>query len=114
MIALCWTDFKLSVIIAIIFSLLVLFTMKKSPNFFLFLGKISFSMYLVHIPVQALFRRLIAAHVQDDLGRTLLILLTVLTIIGMSWLFYEFVEKPCVRLSKKIKYSIYLPILFEE
>ncbi len=104
MIGLCWTEYKPRVIIAIIFSLIVLFTLKKSPKFFLFLGKISFSLYLVHIPVETIFTNLIIPHVQDDMGRTILILLSIVPIIGISWLFYEFVEEPCIRLSKRIKY----------
>lgn len=104
-IVLCWTEFKPRVIIAIFFALAILFFMKKSPKFFLFLGKISFSMYLIHIPIGGGMSKLIIPHFQDDLSRTILILLTVIPIIGISWLFYEFVEAPCIRLSKRIKYK---------
>lgn len=103
--ALCYTEFPPRVIVAILFSLIVLFTMKRSPKFFLFLGKISFSMYLIHIPVETLFTKLIIPHFQDDLSRTILIFLAIIPILAVSWLFYEFVEEPCLRLSKRINYK---------
>ena len=103
--ALISTEFQPRAIIAIIFALIVLFTMKKSPRFFLFLGQISFSMYLIHIPIETFFTKLIIPHFQNDLHRTILIFLTLVPIVGFSWLFYEFIEKPCLRLSKKIKYN---------
>lgn len=102
--ALVWTEFQPRVIVAILFALAVLFMMKKSPSFFLFLGKISFSMYLIHIPVETFFTKLIIPHFQDDLSRKILIFLTLIPIVGVSWVFYEFVEEPCLRLSKRIKY----------
>jgi|TARA_B110000090_G_C13364795_1_gene439699 peptidoglycan/LPS O-acetylase OafA/YrhL len=103
-ILLCWTEFKPRVIVAILFALIILFLMKKSPKFFLFLGKISFSMYLVHVPIGGAIGKLIIPHFQDDGIRTILILLSMVPIIGISWLFYEFIEEPCIRLSKRIKY----------
>lgn len=98
------TEFQPRAIIAIIFALFVLFAMKRSPKVFLFLGKISFSMYLIHIPVETFFTKLIIPHFQSDVSRTILIFLTIIPIIGVSWLFYEFVEEPCLRLSKRIRY----------
>jgi peptidoglycan/LPS O-acetylase OafA/YrhL len=103
-IGLCFTEFKLGVILAILFATIVLFLMKKSPKIFLFLGKISFSMYLLHVPLGGGFSKLIIPHVKDDSTRTILILLSVIPIIVISWLFYKIVEEPCISLSKRIKY----------
>lgn len=102
---LCWKEYQIRMYIAIIFAFFVLLFLKRSSKFFLFLGKISFSMYLVHLPIGGALSKFIIPHFSDDLTRTVLTLLSVFPIIGVSWLFYEFIEEPCIRYSKRIKYK---------
>lgn len=77
-----------------------------SLKFFLFLGKISFAIYLIHIPVLMSFSCGIfillkkqGVHYLTDSFITFILSLAV--IIGLSYLFNRFIETPCNKLTKK-------------
>jgi peptidoglycan/LPS O-acetylase OafA/YrhL len=101
----CYIEFKWSENLAAVFALIVIATMKRVNLIFLFLGKISFSLYLVHVPLGGFFILFIKHHFQDDLSRTIMALLTVIPIILVSYVFYVLIEAPCIKLTKKIKYN---------
>tara|TARA_R110002051_G_scaffold313322_3_gene389315 strand:+ start:5713 stop:6759 length:1047 start_codon:yes stop_codon:yes gene_type:complete len=102
---LCFIEFKWSDILAVVFALVIIVTVKKAHPVFLFLGKISFSLYLVHVPLGGFFILFIKQHFQDDLTRTIMTFLCVIPIIFVSYIFYVLIEEPCIKWSKKIKYN---------
>ena len=102
---LCFPEFKWSDILAVIIALIVIATVKKVNPIFLFLGKISFSLYLIHVPLGGFFILFIKNHFQDDLTRTLMTFLSVIPIIFISYIFYVLIEEPCIKWSKKIRYN---------
>ena len=68
----------------------------------LFLGKISYAVYLLHIPVlfsltALLFVKLYGVLLQYNLAALLALLISLVVIVALSWLFYHFIEKRCVR-----------------
>lgn len=70
-----------------------------------FLGRISFSLYLVHVPVGGKILNILGRYTTEawQVWGALAIAL-VLTIIA-SWIFYKLVEYPSLLLSKKVSYS---------
>src|SRR5690606_29781201 len=89
---LCFIEFKWGDIIAVIFAIFVIVSVKKIHPAFLFLGKISFSLYLIHVPLGGFFILFIKNHFQDDLTRTLMTFLSVIPIIFISYIFYVLME----------------------
>jgi len=71
----------------------------------LFLGKISYSIYLLHIPIGMRIINLSDSLISNYHLKELIVFINLLFIIGISFLFYKFVEKPAVILSKKIIYK---------
>lgn len=69
------------------------------------LGAISYSIYLVHIPFGGRLLLLTQKFVGDELLKSLLILSYLLMTIFVAWLFYKFIEKPSMLLSKSISYK---------
>lgn len=68
----------------------------------LFLGKVSYAVYLIHIPVlfsltALLFVKLYGVLLQYNLAALLALLISLVVIVALSWLFYHFIEKRCVR-----------------
>jgi len=70
-----------------------------------FLGMISYSLYLVHIPFGGRLLMLTNMHVKSELIRSMLILGYLPLTIFAAWLFFLFFERPSVLLSKKISYK---------
>lgn len=69
-----------------------------------FLGKISYSIYLIHIPFGGRLLMLTQLYVHNELIKSLLILVYLLATILVAWLFFIAVEKPSLQLSKRIAY----------
>lgn len=70
---------------------------------FLFLGKISYSIYLVHIPILYslsawLLLKFMAGTRRYNLSAGLVFAITLPVILLTAWLFYRFIEKNCTRL----------------
>lgn len=86
-------------LIAIVFVLYI----KKSFKILLFLGKISYSLYLIHTPIGTDgFINFIQNYVTDDTYRIVLMFVSFPIIIFCAWLFYKLVEEPSLKYSKKI------------
>lgn len=67
-----------------------------------FLGRISYSLYLVHVPVGVPFQSLVGRLAENDLQRTLVVLGSVALCVLTAWLFYHLVERPSVDLARRI------------
>lgn len=79
------------------------FASKRLP--FQFLGMISYSLYLIHIPVGGKIVNLGSRFVTDYYLRLGLAVFAVGVCIAISYLFYRFIEEPAKRWSVKISYS---------
>ncbi len=79
---------------------------KKTNNIFLFLGKISFSLYLLHTPIGTDgIINFSQNFILDETGRTILMFSTIPLVLFFSWLFYKVVEEPALKFSKKIVFN---------
>ena len=74
---------------------------------FLYIGKISFSIFIIHLPVictisSFCFIKLINQGVEYILCMLATLVITVVTVLGLSSLYYSFIEKQCSKLSVHI------------
>ncbi|TAG57478.1 MAG: acyltransferase [Cytophagales bacterium] len=79
-------------------------TLNCSNSIFDFFAKISFSLYLIHVPIGGSLINLSTRFLNDELYRTFFVLFAIVFCVGFSVIFYQFFEKPFIALSKKIKY----------
>lgn len=70
-----------------------------------FLGKISYSLYLIHMPVGIPFERIAARFAETDLERIAAALLSTAFCVFAAWVFYLLVEQPSIRLARRISIS---------
>jgi len=70
-----------------------------------FLGNISYSLYLVHIPIGGRIINLTENFVQSTLIREIMVFVALAVSILAAWLFYKIIEKPAINWSKKVSYS---------
>jgi peptidoglycan/LPS O-acetylase OafA/YrhL len=71
-----------------------------------FLGTISYSLYLIHIPVGERILGLGLAHVHGGPARVLVLLVSLGLTLAAAWLFYLVVERPAQRWSSAIRYGV--------
>lgn len=72
-------------------------------SWLVFLGNISYSLYLLHVPIGGRVINLSKRLVLDTSGKFLVVLTAVIVSVVAAWIFYHFIEKPSHRLSKKIR-----------
>ncbi|UII81873.1 acyltransferase [Flagellimonas sp. CMM7] len=101
----CTTDYKWGDIAGVFFAVISIFLVRNPPKLFLFFGKISFSLYLIHVPLGGIMKLFIREHFESDFVRTLFTFLSILPIIAISYGFYKLIEEPSVIWSKKFRYS---------
>lgn len=78
---------------------------KKIHPVFVFLGSISYSLYLIHIPVGGRIINIAEVLFQSVYARQAAVLLAYAVCIGFAWLFYRFVEKRFKDASSAIGYN---------
>jgi len=69
------------------------------------LGAISFSLYLIHVPVGGRVVNLGRRFVETELGELLLSAVALLVCLVTAYLFYIVFERPSQRLAAKLKYK---------
>jgi len=69
-----------------------------------FLGDISYSLYLVHVPIGGRIINLSQRFVHGESGKILVLLLALSLSIAFAYLLFRFVEKPSQRLSASLSY----------
>lgn len=69
-----------------------------------FLGQISYSVYLVHIPIGGRIINLSETFFKDELIRSLMVFVAMAISIFAAWVFYVVIEKPAINWSKKLIY----------
>lgn len=72
----------------------------------IFFGNISYSLYLLHVPVGGRIINLSKRLPLDNFGKSLVIFVALLVSIFAAWLFYIVIEKPSHRLSRKIRLKL--------
>lgn len=69
-----------------------------------FFGQISFSLYLIHVPIGGRVINFLSRYVKTEVDFLLTLIIAFLITVGFSWLFNKIIEKPSQNLSRKIKY----------
>ncbi len=70
-----------------------------------FLGKISFSLYLIHVPVGGKILNILGRYAQSELQVWGAIIVALLVTIIASYIFYRLIEYPSHMLAKRISYK---------
>lgn len=88
--------------------LIILFNLNINFKFTNFLGKISYSLYITHwavgIIAEIALKRVISIH-DYPMGKIVMLFVYTGIAIAFAALFYKYVEKPAIHLSKKIKHA---------
>jgi peptidoglycan/LPS O-acetylase OafA/YrhL len=71
----------------------------------LFLGNISYSLYLLHTPIGGKILNYSKRFDVDEFSKALIVVLALSVSIAVSWVFYMLVEKPSHVWAKKIKFN---------
>ena len=80
-----------------------IYFIKKPKRILMFLGKISFSVYLLHTPIGTDgIINFCQNFIVDEVGRAFLMFATIPILIFLSWIFYICIEAPAINFSKKI------------
>ena len=99
-------QFYIDIVIVSALSLAYIFYMNRENAMLTFLGNISFSLYLIHIPSGGKVINYGLRFVRDDFQKYLLFLLALGASIFVAYVFYLLIEKPAMKLSKRIKYAV--------
>lgn len=71
-----------------------------------FLGNISYSLYLIHIPIGQRLIKIGIGYTHNLYTETLLLIVTFGLTVLCSYIFYKLIEKPSKKITSKFKYSI--------
>lgn len=83
--------------------LLIIEFVKKVPKAFLWLGTISYSLYLTHGMIITRFLAVLKK-IAPNINIGVALVLDFMVCILLAYLYYMIIEKPAIRLSRKIKY----------
>ncbi len=89
--------------------LIILLNQNLDFKFTNHLGKISYSLYIIHLPIgfiaEIVLKHILPIH-HSDSGKIIMLLIYTIISILFATLFYKFIEKPFLDYSKKVKASI--------
>ena len=94
----------IAAVTGILTALAIAFVRIEKIRIFHFLGAISYSLYLVHLPIGARFVNILKRFVTTDFEYLLVSLCGVLVSIVAAFLVYNYIEKPAQKWSSRIKY----------
>lgn len=75
-------------------------------NWLVFFGNISYSLYLLHVPIGGRVINISRRFVLGTSGKFLVIFIAMVVSVIAAYLFYLFIEKPSHRLSRKLKLKL--------
>ena len=81
-----------------------IFLVKNAPKPLLWLGKISYSLYLLHIPFGGRIINLSVNFVKAEWQRSVMVFVALGFCLVIAHFFYKLVERPFQKISKRIKY----------
>lgn len=85
-------------------TVLAILFIKSVPGPLKWMGKISYSLYLLHIPIGGRIINITEAKIQNQDIRIVVVFVALAVCLVCSHFFYKWVEKPFQRISKKISY----------
>jgi peptidoglycan/LPS O-acetylase OafA/YrhL len=91
-------------ITAVATALLLAFVRARVPQLLLFFGQISYSLFLLHIPIGAKVINLSLRFVHTTPGKLVVLATALAMSIGAAWLLYRYVERPAQKWSSAIRY----------
>jgi len=99
--------YELSAPISAIASICFILFIKTSWKPLIFIGDISYSLYLIHtiVGTDGLIN-FMQNYITDESERIWLMYISLPIVIGMAWVFYLIIEKPTKKISSSIKYEI--------
>jgi peptidoglycan/LPS O-acetylase OafA/YrhL len=101
----CFIRYNYAEILVLTLSITIVLT-KLRPTFWsTFFGDISYSLYLLHLPIGLRIINISQRFSDSVPVRYTMILLAVVVSIGVSFYYYKFIESPFKKISQKIKYS---------
>ena len=100
-----FVDQSLWMLIVVAGTLIIIRFQRVSWQCTFFLGSISYSIYLIHVPFGGRLLALVQMMVIDERLKSLFILCLIPITIVSAWVFYKLIEKPALNLSKKITYN---------
>lgn len=93
-------------LVGLMTSILIVFDLNLGKHkLAIWLGTISFSLYLVHVPIGGRVVNLGKRYVESQAGEVLLSLAALLVSLVAAYLFYLMIEKPSQGLAARLKYS---------
>lgn len=105
LLSVCLFESRVSFFVVLIAFLIVHFKPNLSFWGSAFLGSISYSLYLIHLPIGGRMVSLTALFTQNSYLKMIAVLLIMLICICTSYIYYLLVEKPSLNLAKKINYK---------
>jgi peptidoglycan/LPS O-acetylase OafA/YrhL len=86
--------------------LFILFYKGKTPQSMNFIGKISYSLYLVHYPISKMIIRFLMKLLPAPIA-WILFLIVFAIVIPVAWLFYKYIEAPSEKYSQAIRFKAF-------
>ena len=86
-------------------ALAIAFMQININKFFLFLGSISYSLYLIHPPIGRRIVNLGSRFATSDIEYVFISIFALLISVLFAYYFYKYIEKPSQKLSSEIKYK---------
>lgn len=91
--------------IAALTTILILLFWTYANGAIRFFSLISYSLYLIHVPVGGKVINLGMRYTNSDLSKYALVLLALIICVTFAYVFYKFIELPALKLSKRIIYK---------
>jgi peptidoglycan/LPS O-acetylase OafA/YrhL len=104
-IVLLWYRHGMGMTVIALSTLAIIAFIDKIPRFFRFLGHISYSLYLLHVPIGGRIINISERFVQNQMMREIFVGIIFVVCILVSAMFYKYIEKIFKRLSSNIKYK---------
>ena len=99
---------KANTFFALLTTLIIFYDIDIKSSKLYFLGKISYSIYLFHWAVGVELLRKVYLYyypASSEISKIIFCVFSIIFCLFFSWLTYEFIEKPSINLSKKVKYA---------
>lgn len=102
---LLWYQHGLGLMLLVMATLFVIIYINQVPKIFRSLGLISYSLYLIHVPIGGRITNLVETRISNIFIRECVIVIAFLVCVGVSILFYKYIEQYFKRLSGSIRYQ---------
>lgn len=88
-----------------LFAVIFILYFKNTNKILNFLGNISFSLYLIHIPIGGRIINLGSRFAMSEVSQVMIVLAALGASVITAWIFYNFFEKPAQIFASSIKYK---------